>query len=185
MYVHVLRNCSCPRCHSWDWHRVHVLYLKLSCQNPLQVHLLLFYQGLSTWEPLLIISWWLINFRTLSSGSRVKVENEPILGYLSGSQERKELASALNELMNECTDVPLVINGKEFRNKNVMEQSCPFDHKKKIAKFYWATPVSWYFDTFKLSRYCCCCCLGFDQESHRRKSGCQERMGTGAIVRKD
>lgn len=75
-------------------------------------------------------------------GSRVKVENEPVLGYVSGSQELKELESALNDLMSECVDVPLVVNGQKFRTKNVQEQSCPFDHKKKVARFHWATPVS-------------------------------------------
>lgn len=77
-----------------------------------------------------------------SRGSKVKVENEPVLGYLAGSQELKELESALDDMMNECANIPLVINGKECTTDIVKEQSCPFDHSKKVARFYWATPVS-------------------------------------------
>lgn len=78
-----------------------------------------------------------------SRESKVKVENEPVLGYLAGSQELKELESSLDDMMKECANIPLVINGKEFRTETVKEQSCPFDHHKKVARFYWATPVSY------------------------------------------
>merc|ERR1712130_600454 len=54
-----------------------------------------------------------------------KVVNEPILGYLHGSQ---------------CEDIPIVIGGKEYRTDNVQYQVMPHDHQKKVAKFYWATP---------------------------------------------
>ena len=50
------------------------------------------------------------------------VKNEPILGYLPGSQERKELESALNKFGNQTEDCPIVIGGKEYRTDNVQYQ---------------------------------------------------------------
>ena len=46
-----------------------------------------------------------------------KVINEPILGYMPGSQERTALEARLAKYSGECEDIPII-----------------------IAKFYWATP---------------------------------------------
>jgi len=69
-----------------------------------------------------------------------QVENEPVLGYLPGSKERTELQSALNSLADVTEDIPIIIGGKEYRTEHVQYQPMPHDHKKKVAKFYWATP---------------------------------------------
>jgi len=69
-----------------------------------------------------------------------KVVNEPILGYLPGSQERTALEASLAKYSGECEDIPIIIGGKEYRTDNVQYQVMPHDHSKKIAKFYWATP---------------------------------------------
>lgn len=68
------------------------------------------------------------------------VKNEPILGYLPGSKERKELEAALEDMSSKVEDVPIIIGEKEYRTKEVKYQVMPHDHKKQLAKFYWATP---------------------------------------------
>lgn len=68
------------------------------------------------------------------------VKNEPLLGYLPGSRERKELESTLKEVSEKCEDVPIIIGGQEFRTKDVRYQVMPHNHQKKIAQFYYATP---------------------------------------------
>lgn len=71
----------------------------------------------------------------------VEVKNEPILEYLKGSPELKELESEIKRLQKETQDVPIIINGKEIRTTDTIKyQTCPSDHQKKIAKFYYATP---------------------------------------------
>ncbi|KAJ8917290.1 hypothetical protein NQ315_002308 [Exocentrus adspersus] len=66
------------------------------------------------------------------------VKNEPVLEYLKGSKEQKELYAALAETAAATEDVPIVIGDKEIRTKDVRYQVMPHDHKKKIAKFYYA-----------------------------------------------
>ncbi|NEU33047.1 hypothetical protein GN156_20340, partial [bacterium LRH843] len=64
------------------------------------------------------------------------VKNEPVLGYLPGSKERKELEAALEEMSSKVEDVPIIIGEKEYRTKEVKHQVMPHDHKKQLAKFY-------------------------------------------------
>ncbi|KAL0277918.1 UNVERIFIED_CONTAM: hypothetical protein PYX00_005033 [Menopon gallinae] len=66
------------------------------------------------------------------------VQNEPVLGYLPGSKERADLEVALDKISSTCEDVPIVIGSSEIRTKNVTYQVMPHNHKKKIAKFYYA-----------------------------------------------
>jgi len=69
-----------------------------------------------------------------------KVENEPILSYMPGSKERADLEAALKKHADKVEECPIIIGGKEYRTDNVQYQPMPFDHEKKVAKFYWATP---------------------------------------------
>lgn len=71
-----------------------------------------------------------------------RVTNEPVLEYLPGSKERQELDKAINELKGKCTEVPIVIDGKEFKSDLVQYQVSPYEHSHKVARFYWATSVS-------------------------------------------
>lgn len=66
------------------------------------------------------------------------IVNEPILGYLKGSQERKQLDSALKEVASTVEDVPIIIGSEEIKTDQVRHQVMPHDHQKKIAKFYYA-----------------------------------------------
>ena len=68
------------------------------------------------------------------------ITNEPILGYLPGSQERKDLEASIAKFSGQTEDIPIIIGGKEYRTDNVQYQPMPHDHNKKVAKFYWATP---------------------------------------------
>ncbi|CAG9814570.1 unnamed protein product [Phaedon cochleariae] len=66
------------------------------------------------------------------------VKNEPVYNYLKGSKERVDLEKALNETAAKTEDVPIVIGDKEYRTKDVRYQVMPHNHKKKLAKFYYA-----------------------------------------------
>lgn len=67
------------------------------------------------------------------------VTNEPMLSYLPGSKERQALQDALNELKDTCTEVPIVVGGKEMRTSEARYHTAPFEHSKKVAKYYWAS----------------------------------------------
>jgi len=68
-----------------------------------------------------------------------QVKNEPVLTYLKGSKERSELESAIKQLSSETQDIPIIIGGQEIRNSDVQYQVSPFDHQRKVAKFYYAS----------------------------------------------
>ncbi|XP_019869236.2 delta-1-pyrroline-5-carboxylate dehydrogenase, mitochondrial [Aethina tumida] len=66
------------------------------------------------------------------------VKNEPVLSYLKGSKERKELEAALAQLSNCTEEVPIVIGSENITTKDVRYQVMPHNHSKKLAKFYYA-----------------------------------------------
>lgn len=66
------------------------------------------------------------------------VKNEPVYQYLKGSRERAELEKALKETAAKTEDIPIVIGDKEYKTNDVRYQVMPHDHKKKLAKFYYA-----------------------------------------------
>ncbi|EEB10562.1 delta-1-pyrroline-5-carboxylate dehydrogenase, putative [Pediculus humanus corporis] len=66
------------------------------------------------------------------------VQNEPVLGYLPNSDERKELEKKLKKYSENVEEVPIVIGCSELRTKNVKYQVMPHNFNHKIAKFYYA-----------------------------------------------
>ncbi len=64
--------------------------------------------------------------------------NEPILGYLPGSEERLELEAELKRQSSEILEIPCVINGEEIFTGNVVEQVMPHDHGHVIARVHMA-----------------------------------------------
>lgn len=66
------------------------------------------------------------------------VKNEPVFEYLKGSKERTQLEQALKETSSTTADVPIVIGDKEYKTNDVRHQVMPHNHKKSIAKFYYA-----------------------------------------------
>lgn len=67
------------------------------------------------------------------------VQNEPVLGYRKGSQERRELAEELKRSAAATEDVPIVIGDELIKDGETRYQVMPHDHSKKIAKFYYAS----------------------------------------------
>lgn len=47
------------------------------------------------------------------------LKNEPILSYNVGSSERKKLKNKLDEYMKKEFDIPIVIDGKQYRTNLV------------------------------------------------------------------
>ncbi|KAL3271109.1 hypothetical protein HHI36_021605 [Cryptolaemus montrouzieri] len=66
------------------------------------------------------------------------VQNEPVLGYLKNSPERKQLEEAIKQVSSQVEEVPLIIGDKEYKTDDVRYQVMPHNHKHKIAKFYYA-----------------------------------------------
>ena len=50
------------------------------------------------------------------------VKNEPVLEYLKGSKERKELEEALKKTSATTEDVPIVIGDKEYKTDDARYQ---------------------------------------------------------------
>lgn len=68
----------------------------------------------------------------------VEVKNEPILGFLEGSLERKELLQALESLKGKTEEIPCVVGDKQVWTKDIQYQLSPFNHSHKVAKFCYA-----------------------------------------------
>ncbi len=66
-------------------------------------------------------------------------QNEPILGYLKDSKERKSLFEELNRLQKSNIEIPCIIGGKEYFTGDTSEVTLPHDHKKSIGKFHKVT----------------------------------------------
>ena len=67
-----------------------------------------------------------------------KAQNEPTLDYLADSFESKSLKETLSKYVEQTIDIPIVIGDEEIRTNDYRYQVLPFDHEKKIAKFYYA-----------------------------------------------
>ena len=66
--------------------------------------------------------------------------NEPILGYLPGSPETRELKAKLAELLGKEIDIPVLIDGKEVRTGQTGICIAPHDHRKRLATYHKAGP---------------------------------------------
>ena len=68
-----------------------------------------------------------------------KAENEPVLGYQKGSEERLNVEKTYNQMFNSKVDVPLYIGKEEILTdirKNILP---PHDHKNIVGTFSQAT----------------------------------------------
>ena len=67
--------------------------------------------------------------------------NEPILDYTSDarSKHRAELEQCLSEMQAKTSDIPIVIDGKEYRTDQVRQQRIPFEHGHTLAQFYYGS----------------------------------------------
>lgn len=61
------------------------------------------------------------------------VFNEPMLNYGPGSNERKSLLEECAKLRKKHIEIPVIINGKEYKTGNVEVHSMPADHNVKLC----------------------------------------------------
>jgi len=66
-------------------------------------------------------------------------ENEPILDYAPGSQEREEILAELKRISSEEIEIPLIIGGKEIRTGKTGKVVMPHNHGKALATYHQAT----------------------------------------------
>ncbi|XP_038208796.1 delta-1-pyrroline-5-carboxylate dehydrogenase, mitochondrial [Zerene cesonia] len=67
------------------------------------------------------------------------VQNEPVLGYRAGSQERNALVSELKRTAAVTEEVPIVIGDETIKEGEPRFQVMPHNHGRKIAKYYYAS----------------------------------------------
>ena len=73
--------------------------------------------------------------RNLTQPQRtISVANEPVLLFEPGSEDRKNLLSAIEDVKKDVVNIPVVVNGKEHTLENFTYQVCPYEHERKIAK---------------------------------------------------
>ena len=65
-----------------------------------------------------------------------KPTNEPILGYLPGSNEKIRLKETLGDLRSNEIEIPLIIGGKEVRTGNFGKCVIPHNHGHLLGKYH-------------------------------------------------
>lgn len=65
--------------------------------------------------------------------------NEPVLSYAPGTPERAELKAALQEMIDNPVDIPMMIGGKEVRNGDTVEMRCPHDTRQVLGTYHKAS----------------------------------------------
>ncbi|KRZ12923.1 Delta-1-pyrroline-5-carboxylate dehydrogenase, mitochondrial [Trichinella zimbabwensis] len=74
-------------------------------------------------------------FRTLTSAEFLKTpQNEPVLSYAPGSDERIQLDQAIARLTKQVNNIHAVIGNEMFDCGFTGEQRMPFDHKTMLAR---------------------------------------------------
>lgn len=62
--------------------------------------------------------------------------NEKVLSYAPGSQEKELLTAKLQELSNQCLEIPAIIGGKEVYSGSTAFCIEPHVHQHKLAKYH-------------------------------------------------
>ena len=62
--------------------------------------------------------------------------NESVLDYAPASPERAALKAALEQMLDQQMDVPMVIGGKEVRNGKLADLRCPHDHHHLLGRYH-------------------------------------------------
>ncbi|KAA0190706.1 Aldehyde dehydrogenase 4 family member A1 [Fasciolopsis buskii] len=69
-----------------------------------------------------------------------KATNEPIMQHRRGSQERKRLDGTIQSMLQQSPyEVPICIGSEEFTSSTQKKQVLPFDHRRSLANFYYAS----------------------------------------------
>ena len=66
-------------------------------------------------------------------------ENEPILNYEVGSNERNELEKEIDNQLSQIIEIPCIINGEEIYTNNTVTQVVPHNHKHVLANVHLAS----------------------------------------------
>ena len=66
-------------------------------------------------------------------------ENEPILNYEVGSNERNELEKEIDNQLSQTIEIPCIINGDEIYTNNTVTQVVPHNHKHVLANVHLAS----------------------------------------------
>ena len=64
--------------------------------------------------------------------------NEPILGFAPGSQERADLQAEMDRQMGEVIEIPCIINGEEVFTGTTTTQVIPHNHGHVLANVHLA-----------------------------------------------
>ena len=64
------------------------------------------------------------------------IENEPVLSYAPGSEERAALKAKLKELNQGGLDLPMIIGGEEVRTGKLMDIRPPHDHQRLLGHYH-------------------------------------------------
>ncbi|MGQ0702805.1 MAG: L-glutamate gamma-semialdehyde dehydrogenase [Gemmatimonadales bacterium] len=62
--------------------------------------------------------------------------NEPVLTYAPGSPERAAIKAELKRLGSEVTEIPVIVNGKEFRSGKTVNVVAPHRHRQLLGKVH-------------------------------------------------
>ncbi len=65
-----------------------------------------------------------------------EVKNEPVMSFAPGSIERQALKLKLAELSKGGLDIPMIIDGKEIRTKNLKDIRPPHNHKQLLGHYH-------------------------------------------------
>ena len=66
-------------------------------------------------------------------------KNEPVLDYAPGSPERAALQQALDEMLSQKWDIPVIIGGKEILTASTERLVQPHDHQNSLGVFHQVT----------------------------------------------
>ena len=66
--------------------------------------------------------------------------NEPILGFAPGSQERADLQVEMDRQMGEVIEIPCIINGEEVFTGTTTTQVIPHNHGHVLACLLYTSP---------------------------------------------
>ena len=66
-------------------------------------------------------------------------ENEPILNYEVGSNERNELEKEIDNQLSQTIEIPCIINGEEIYTNNTVTLVVPHNHKHVLANVHLAS----------------------------------------------
>ena len=72
------------------------------------------------------------------AGNMPQPNNEPILGFVPGSQERADLQAEMDRQMGEVIEIPCIINGEECSQALPLLQVIPHNHGHILANVHLA-----------------------------------------------